>query len=96
MTKAILFLLAAAALAGCSRPLPEPESPGGRLYAERCNICHRVFHPGTLTAAMWDFQVERMQGELVRRGFPPLNRDEKRLVLDYLHRHAAGAPEGQP
>lgn len=96
MTRALLVLLAAAALAGCSRPLPEPESAGGRLYAERCSICHRAFHPGTLTAAMWDFQVTRKQGEFVRRGFPPLSREEKQLVLDYLHRHAAGAPETQP
>jgi hypothetical protein len=86
----------AAVLAGCSQPLPEPESPAAKLYAQRCNECHRVFGPGTLTAAMWEFQVERMQGEMVRRGFPPLNSDEKNLVLDYLRRHSAGSQEKQP
>lgn len=96
MKRLALVTVLGIALAGCSQPLPEPESPAAKLYAQRCNDCHRAFHPGSLTAAMWDFQVERMQGELVRRGFPPLTRDEKKLVLDYLHRHSAGAPEKQP
>ncbi len=65
--------------------------PAARLYAERCNECHRVFAPGSLTSAMWEFQVDRMQGEMVRRGFPPLRPDERKLVLDYLRRHSANA-----
>ncbi len=88
-------LRAAAALAlvlsGCTPELPEPESPGARLYAERCNGCHQLQIPSSMTAAMWQIQVDRMQGEMVRRGMAPLSPTEKQVVLDYLTRHAAGA-----
>jgi hypothetical protein len=40
---------------------------------------------------MWKLQVERMQGEFVRRGLPPLSPEERALVLDYLKRHSSGA-----
>ncbi len=80
---------------GCTSPLPEPESAGARLYAEHCNGCHRVFAPSSLTSAMWKVQVERMQGEMARRGVPPLTREEMDVVLAYLYRHSAD-PKGTP
>lgn len=86
------FLLLLVASAACSPELPEPESAAARLYAERCNGCHRVFTPGSLTLAMWEMQVERMQGEMVRRGMPPLTVDEKQTILSYLRRHSGDAP----
>ncbi len=75
-------------LTGCGVNLPEPESAGAKLYAARCNTCHRVFAPGSLKYEMWKVQVERMQGELVRRGLPPLTPYERTVVLDYLKRHS--------
>jgi hypothetical protein len=87
--------LLGAALAGltaCNAKLPEPDSPGARVYASRCSGgCHRLFAPGSLTYEMWKLQVERMQGEFVRRGLPPLSPEERTLVLDYLRRHSSGA-----
>jgi cytochrome c5 len=84
------FLGVAAALcvSSCSPKLPEPESAGATLYAARCNTCHRVFAPGTLKFEMWKVQVERMQGEMARRGLPPLTPDERSVLLDYLKRHS--------
>ena len=75
-------------LLACSAPLPESESRGAQLYAQRCSGCHRPHAPGTMTAAMWTFQVERMQGEMVRRGMPPLRPDERVAILKYLTRHS--------
>jgi hypothetical protein len=83
-------MLACSAVA-CSPDLPDPETPAAQLYVNRCNGCHRVFAPRSLTAAMWDMQVERMQGEMVRRGLPPLTKAERGTVLAYLHRHSADA-----
>lgn len=84
-----LGLLTVLLLSSCSPNLPEPESPAAQLYANRCSGgCHRVYEPRTLKFAMWKMQVERMQGEMVRRGMPPLNAEESRLILDYLQRHA--------
>jgi cytochrome c5 len=84
------FLAAAVALSlsACSPKLPEPESEGAKLYAARCNTCHRVFAPGSLKYEMWKVQVERMQGEIVRHGLPPLTPDERNRLLDYLKRHS--------
>lgn len=85
----VLVLLAA----GCDASLPEADSPGGRLYAARCTGCHRLYAPGVLTAEMWKMTVARMQGELVRRGLPPLSATEQATLLDYLDRHST-AREG--
>jgi hypothetical protein len=76
---------------GCTPDVPEPETRAAQIYVNRCNGCHRVFAPGSMTAAMWDMQVERMQGEMVRRGLPPLTKEEREIVLSYLHRHSASA-----
>jgi hypothetical protein len=85
---ALLLIIAALGWTACSPKLPEPDSEGAKLYAARCNTCHRVFAPGSLKFEMWKFQVERMQGEMVRRGMPPLSTAERSVLLDYLHRHS--------
>ena len=83
-----LLVVAAASSIGCSVKLPEPESEGARLYSSRCNTCHRLYAPSSLTYEMWKLQVERMQGEMARRGFPPLNEHERTVMLEYLKRHS--------
>lgn len=82
---AVCWLLGVSA---CSPNLPEPDSPAAQLYQQRCNSCHRVFSPSTLKYEMWRVQVDRMQGEMARRGLPPLTDDERTLLLDYLKRHS--------
>jgi cytochrome c5 len=73
--------------AGCTR-LPEPDSTGAKLYAVRCNTCHRLYAPTSLKYAMWKYQVARMQGEMQRRGIPPLTDAELSTILEYLKRHS--------
>jgi cytochrome c5 len=77
--------------AGCTHALPDADSPGAQVYAARCGTCHDVHDPRSLTAAMWDIQVARMQDTMRRRGTRPLDDQERALVLDYLHRHATDA-----
>lgn len=85
-----LLLAVSLAPAACTR-LPEPDSPGAKLYAERCDgPCHRLYAPGSMKYEMWKIVVDRMQGELARRGLPTLNADEEKLLLDYLRRHSEG------
>ena len=84
------WVLVVLLVAGCDARLPDPESPGARLYATRCTGCHRLYAPGVMTAEMWKITVERMQGELARRGVPPLSADEQALLLEYLDRHSTG------
>lgn len=75
-------------MAACSVKLPEPESPGAKIYAARCSGCHRLSEPGVLKFEMWKVKVEAMQGEMARRGVPPLTVEERSVLLDYLQRHA--------
>lgn len=77
-----------AILLGCNASLPEPDSPGARLYAERCSGCHRLYAPSSMKAAMWEFTLKRMQGELVRRGVPPLTPEEHETLRTYLAQHS--------
>ncbi len=75
-------------LSACNAKLPEPESAGARLYAARCDGCHRIYAPTLMKYEMWKIQVERMQGDIVRKGLPPLTSEERAVVLDYLKRHS--------
>ena len=89
MTTARGFIVAlcAVVVAGCTK-LPEPDTPAAKLYAARCNSCHRAYAPSLLKFEMWKYQVERMQGEIVRHGMPPLTPDEVATILNYLKRHS--------
>jgi hypothetical protein len=78
------------AAAACDARLPEPDSPGARLYKERCSGCHRLYAPQLMKPEMWRLTVKRMQGEMARRGFAPLDENESALLLSYLERHGGG------
>jgi len=75
---------------GCNARLPDPESSGARLYADRCAGCHRLYAPAGMTSEMWKIVVARMQGEMARRGVPPLSANDQAVLLDYLDRHSTG------
>jgi hypothetical protein len=85
---AAVALLALSCL-GCDARLPDPESPGAVLYAQRCNGCHRLYAPSLMKAAMWNVMLDRMQGEMVRRGLPPLTAEERKTVMAYLEKHSS-------
>jgi mono/diheme cytochrome c family protein len=82
-----------AILAACSTPLPDAQSAGAQVYGVRCSGCHQLYAPGSLTGAMWEVQVERMQTEMRRRAVNPLTEQEKYLVLSYLKAHASDGPQ---
>ncbi len=85
----LLAGLAVCVAAGaCSRPLPEAGSPQAKLYESRCGGCHRPFHPGTMTAAMWKYQVERAEKSRMVKAGQHLTPEEYRQILDYLTRNA--------
>jgi cytochrome c5 len=90
----VVVLGSFAIVAGCTRALPDADSPGAQLYQTRCGTCHPVHEPRALTAAMWEVQVDRMRETMRRGGVRPLNEAEQGLLLGYLRAHAtdAGAP----
>lgn len=89
--RAALPLLALALwVGGCARALPEEGSADAVLYGERCGTCHPAYHPGTLTAAMWRIQVQRMDTKYAEAGMQPPGAAERARILAYLTRHAGG------
>ncbi|HTW88361.1 MAG TPA: hypothetical protein VMD75_10185 [Candidatus Binataceae bacterium] len=75
---------------GCHRaPLPETGSYAERLYVERCGGCHAAYNPRSMTAAMWQVQVQAMEPRIAQTG-RPLSLDERRAIVDYLTRNAGG------
>lgn len=88
---AYVLALVAVLAPACNATLPDPESPGAQIYRERCNGCHRLYAPGSLTAAMWEIQLDRMQEEMARRGERPLDATERDTVLRYLYVHCLNA-----
>jgi mono/diheme cytochrome c family protein len=87
----VVVLGSLALVVGCTRPLPDADSPGAQLYQARCGTCHVSYQPRTLTAAMWELQVERMRETLRRSGVSPLTEEEEGLLLGYLRAHATDA-----
>jgi Dihaem cytochrome c len=86
----ILIIAAISASVGCakSRPLPEPGTYAEQLYVQRCGTCHRPYNPASMTAAMWEVQVEAMRAKIVHAGQPPLSNEQGLTILDYLKRNA--------
>jgi hypothetical protein len=87
---AIAIVAIAAAIAGCTRPLPEQGSVSERVYVDRCGSCHRPYQPHSMTATMWQAQVAAMREKIAAAGMPPLTPEQEREVLDYLRRNAGG------
>ncbi|MGH7949331.1 MAG: hypothetical protein ACREQF_08915 [Candidatus Binataceae bacterium] len=78
-------------LAACKRePLPEHQSAAAAQYVRRCGQCHIAYDPRTLTASMWEKQVEAMDVRMAQGGVAPLKAGERAEILDYLRRNAGG------
>ena len=90
-TRRVVALGSLVIVAGCSHALPDADSPGAKVYAARCGTCHPPHDPHSLTASMWEVQVERMRETMRRRGARPLSEEEQAMVLDYLRAHATDA-----
>ena len=86
---ALILMLMLLAVAGCNRPLPEQNSAPAQLYASRCGQCHSAYAPGSLSAAMWQVQVQMMEVKMQQYRVPPLTNEERDTILNYLARNAA-------
>jgi hypothetical protein len=82
--------LALISFSGCQKrqPLPEQGTYAQQLYVERCGTCHRPYSPASMTAAMWEVQVETMRSKIAQAGQPLLSPQQHITILDYLKRNA--------
>ena len=81
--------LGALAIAGCKpAKLPEQETAAGQLYLHRCGQCHSAYNPQSMTTAMWQLEVPKMEDRIRRAGLPPLAPDQEQTIVEYLTRNA--------
>ncbi len=83
-------------LAACSekpqpvaREFPDPDSAGAVLLVGRCGTCHVAPLPTAHVADGWLTVLNRMQMRMRSRGYPLLEKEEQRVLLEYLQAHAA-------
>lgn len=69
--------------------LPEPRSPGARLFVRYCGACHALPRPGLHPPAEWPAVVDRMGRNMAALGRPEPAPGEARAIAAYLARHAA-------
>ncbi|MZG30863.1 MAG: cytochrome c [Nitrospinae bacterium] len=85
----LLIVFASLFLGGCAgtQTIPDPESPGARLFQERCTMCHGLPAPTRHNPEQWDHLLVMMEGFMQERNidFPV---QEKKLIRDYLHKNA--------
>jgi hypothetical protein len=84
---ALSFVLALPAAAARAQETPDalPEAPGREETFYACTACHgsAVIRRSRLTREGWD---ELMDWMTEKHGMPPLEADERRVVVDYLAR----------
>ena len=76
-------------MTGCSmtQTIPEPESPGAKLYLKKCTQCHGLPGPKRHTAEQWDHLLIMMTAFMDQKGLP-FPAEEKKMIRDYLHKNA--------
>lgn len=80
-----LFLVLAI---GCTMELPEKDTEAARLYAEKCGICHRAYHPEIISPRGWPGVMRRMEKKVKATGVrAPLSEAEKAVILGYLDKY---------
>lgn len=84
-----LMVVIGAGVAGChQRPLPQADSDDAHVYIDRCGQCHAPYDPRSMTAAMWQTQLDLMEPKIRQAGLPALTEAQRRAILDYLTRNA--------
>lgn len=87
--KTVLFAALTILTLGCYMELPDKNTPNGRLYIEKCGICHEPMHPSMLSIKGWTNMITKMEKKLKNTPVrEPLTEEEKTRILEYLNSHA--------
>ena len=77
-------------LVGCAdmaTPLPDSQSSGAKMFADKCSACHALPHPKRHTAEQWRHIMTLMEQRIHERGMHALTTDERKSILTYLQQH---------
>lgn len=56
----------------------------GALFSSRCSMCHQLPEPGMLKAKQWQLILVTMQQRMQQANVPPLQVQEREMILEYL------------
>lgn len=70
------------------KKLPDPDSPGGKLFLKICSGCHVLPGIGLHTPEEWPEVVERMRMNMKVLGKEGISGDDRDRIVDYLTRNA--------
>jgi mono/diheme cytochrome c family protein len=76
------------ACAGAPTPIPDAESRGALIYAQKCSTCHSLPHPKRHRYAEWVTMVKLMEAHMQKDNTAPLTDQERSLILNYLKEQA--------
>ena len=68
--------------------IPDADSPGARLYASHCSVCHALPHPKRLDWPRWRHILGVMRIRMRERGVAEPTKEQWRRIAAYLKRHA--------
>ncbi|MDQ6960660.1 MAG: hypothetical protein Q9M27_06465 [Mariprofundaceae bacterium] len=68
--------------------IPDPDSPGGKLFTQRCSACHALPHPKRLDWQHWRHMLNLMKQRMDERGVTEPSKEEWRWIASYLKAHA--------
>jgi len=75
--------------AGCEQKIPKAGTSEGRLYIEKCGVCHPAPHPQKYTFKAWQRLVTTMEEKVETTGVREvLTGEEETVIRSYLKRHA--------
>ena len=72
------------------QPIPNLDSPGGKIFKEFCSSCHGLPSPAVHKAEEWPYVIERMQVHRVKNAYLPLTESQKKELINYLQENAEG------
>ncbi len=86
--KYLSFFLIVSSMAACAgtQKIPEPESPGAKLFEQRCTQCHGLPVTKRHTPEQWGHLLLLMESFMVEKGIP-FPTQEKKMIRDYLYRN---------
>jgi len=85
---AVLLLILPALYCSSFNTIPDEGTKEADLYSNKCGSCHSLPHPSRHTYAQWDHTMSLMEMRMNENNFNPLNEEEKKMILEYLKKHA--------
>jgi len=84
----VFILLLSVTSSAWGMDIPDADSVGGKMFAQRCSVCHALPHPKRLDWPHWRHMLGLMKSRMTERGVAEPSKEEWRQIASYLKAHA--------